>query len=122
MSVYSSAGTGRSYLATGAFWAGACERALKTIAQSVLALLTVDATTNILNIDFKSAAGVALTAGAISILMSIVSAPIGPAGSASIVNDRPTAATEAAETLPADPNATAELPTTNQPRPLRWGP
>ncbi len=81
--------TGRSYLATGAFWGGAAERCIKTIAQSLLALLTVDAATTVFNIDLRTAAGIALTAGAVSLLTSIVSAPIGPPGSPSMVNDRP---------------------------------
>lgn len=80
---------GRSYLATGAFWGGAMERCVKTIAQSLLALLAVDAATTLFNLDFRMAAGVALTAGAVSLLTSIVSAPIGPPGSPSMVNDRP---------------------------------
>ncbi len=88
--------TGRSYLATGAFWGGAAERCIKTIAQTVLALLTVDASTSVFNLDFKMAAGIALTAGAVSLLTSIVSAPIGPPGSPSMVNDRPAPVTDVA--------------------------
>lgn len=83
--------TGRSYLATGAFWAGAFERAAKTVAQALLALLTVDAASSVLNLDFRMAAGVALTAGLVSLLTSVVSAPIGPPGSPSMVQDRPAA-------------------------------
>lgn len=78
----------RPYLATGAFWAGAAERCVKTIAQVVLALFTVDAATTVFTIDYKIAAGVALTAGLVSLLMSIVSGPVGPPGSPSLVNDR----------------------------------
>lgn len=80
----------RSYLATGAFWAGACERAVKTIAQVLVALLTVDAATTVFSIDYRTAAGVALTAGLVSVLTSIVTGPIGPPGP-SAVNDRPAA-------------------------------
>lgn len=89
MSMPQPAPVSRPLLATGAFWGGAAERALKTIAQSLLALLTVDAASNLFNLDFKMAASVALTAGAVSLLTSIVSAPIGPPGSPSLVNDRP---------------------------------
>ncbi len=96
MSIPVPAPTGRSYLATGAFWGGAMERCVKTIAQSLLALLTVDAATSVFNLDFKMAAGVALTAGAVSLLTSVVSAPIGPPGSPSMVNDRPAPVTDVA--------------------------
>ncbi len=78
----------RSYLQTGAFWAGASERAAKTVAQVVLALLTVDAATTVFTIDYRTAAGVAVTAGLVSILTSVVSGPVGPPGSPSLVNDR----------------------------------
>jgi hypothetical protein len=78
----------RPYLQTGAFWSGAAERCAKTIAQVVLALLTVDASTSVFAIDWKTTAGIALTAGFVSVLTSVVSGPIGPPGSPSMVNDR----------------------------------
>lgn len=81
----------RSYLMTAAWWSGAAERSLKTISQTLLALLTVDAATpaNVLSLDWKYVAVGALMAGFISLLTSVVSGPIGPPGSPSMVNDRP---------------------------------
>ncbi len=86
----------RSFLLTGAFWSGCFERACKTVAQALLALLTADAATSVLNVDFRMAAGIALTAGLVSVLTSVVSAPFGPPGSPSMVNDRPAPATDVA--------------------------
>lgn len=86
----------RSYLATGAFWGGAAERCVKTVAQTLLALLTVDAATSVFSLNWPQVAGIALTAGAVSLLTSVVSAPIGPPGSPSMVNDRPAPVTDVA--------------------------
>lgn len=67
------------------FWADAGERALKTIAQSLLSLLVVgDQVFSILNVNFAQAGGVALSAGVISILMSIVTASVTSTDSASL--------------------------------------
>jgi hypothetical protein len=86
----------RSYLATGAFWAGALERVARTIAQVLLSFLAVDSTANVVgngrdvfNLDWKYAFAVALTSGLASLLMSVAGGPIGPPGSPSFVNDRP---------------------------------
>jgi hypothetical protein len=68
-----------SVLTTGAFWVSALERAVKTAAQSVLAILGVGAVTPA-DIDWKEAllgAGIGALA---SLLTSIASAPIGNAG------------------------------------------
>ncbi len=87
---------GRSYLAPGAVWGGAMERAVRTVAQAVLAIVTVDATSTAFAIDWRYTAGPALLAGVISILTSVVAAPIGPPGSPSMVNDRPAPVTDVA--------------------------
>lgn len=79
----------RPYLQTGAFWSGAAERCLRTICQVLLSVLTVDGAADAFHLDWKYAAGIALTAGLTSLLMSVVAGPIGPPGSPSIVNDRP---------------------------------
>lgn len=78
----------RSYLMTGSFWAGAAERAVKTAAQTLIAQMAATQVIDAFHIDYKTAAGVALFAAMLSVLMSIGSAPIGPAGP-SMVNDRP---------------------------------
>lgn len=61
------------------FWKAAAERAIKTLAQTLIALLAVGQTT-ILTIDYKQAAAVAATATVLSILSSIVSSNIGNPG------------------------------------------
>ena len=69
-----------------AFWAAAFERAIKTVAQTLLSLWLVgDVMFNILTVDWTSALGVAAGAGVISLLTSIVSLPVGDSGSPSLV-------------------------------------
>lgn len=60
-----------SYLASKAFWIGAGERAVKTVAQSALALLTTDAVVNAFHIGWSTLAGVSLGAGLLSVLTSL---------------------------------------------------
>lgn len=56
------------------FWKDAGERAVKTIAQTLLALWLVgDVAFNALSVDWGEALGVALGAGVISVLTSLVS-------------------------------------------------
>lgn len=66
------------------FWKDAVERAVRTVAQAWLAVLTVSGT-NLLNADLKAMAAVGATAGAVSILMSIVASGNGNAKSASFI-------------------------------------
>lgn len=67
------------------FWADASERAVKTIAQALLALfVTSDQVFNILTVNWLQALGVAGGAGVISILTSIVSAKVTSSSSASL--------------------------------------
>lgn len=58
---------------TRVFWAGAAERALKTVAQSVAAVLGVGAV-GILSVDWPQTLSVAAAAGLLSILTSIADA------------------------------------------------
>jgi hypothetical protein len=58
---------------TKAFWEDATERAVKTIAQTALALLTVQGV-SLLNFDYKALLAACLLAGVISLLTSIISA------------------------------------------------
>lgn len=59
-----------SYLATRAFWIGAAERAVKTVAQAGIALLTA-AGTDLLHVDWVQGGAVALGAGVLSVLTSL---------------------------------------------------
>lgn len=68
------------------------ERAVKSAAQALLGLWALDAGFNVVNADFGLAAGVAGGAAVLSVLTSIVSAPFGKGGSASLVQVAPTMA------------------------------
>ena len=61
------------------FWKAAFERAVKTLAQSLIAVLAVGHTT-ILTVDWQQAGAVALTATALSLLSSVASATAGNPG------------------------------------------
>lgn len=68
-----------SVLRTGAFWAAAVERAVRTAAQTALGVLTAAGATP-LDIDWKEAGLAVLVASAISLLMSIVATGVGNVG------------------------------------------
>jgi hypothetical protein len=74
---------------TVAFWKGALERAIKSAAGALLTLWTTDVVFDALNVNWKQALGVALGSAVVSVLMSVVSVGVGPAGSPSLVPDRP---------------------------------
>ena len=57
---------------TAAFWKGAGERAIKTTAQSAIAVLTADVT-GLLDVNWVVTASVAGLAGLVSVLTSIAS-------------------------------------------------
>lgn len=80
-------------LTTKAFWVGAGERAAKTAAQTWISLFGADAVFDVLHVHWQAALGIGLGAALLSILTSIASAPASPAGSPSLVDDRPTAVT-----------------------------
>jgi hypothetical protein len=72
-----------------AFWKDAAERAVKTFAQSLVALIGAGAV-NIVLLDWPDIFGISATAALVSVLTSVVSLPIGDNGSASLVSvDRP---------------------------------
>lgn len=72
-------------LFTTTFWADASERALKTVAQAILSLWIVgDQLFNLVSVDWTQTLGVALGAGVISILTSIISASVTSSDSASL--------------------------------------
>ena len=58
-------------LTSKAFWASATERAVKTVAQTALAVIGTDQLVSALSIDWAEIGGVALLAGILSILTSI---------------------------------------------------
>ena len=58
-------------LTSKAFWASAGERAVKTVAQTALAILGTDQLISALEVDWTEVGGVALLAGILSLLTSI---------------------------------------------------
>jgi hypothetical protein len=64
---------------SGGFWKAAAERAIKTLAQSLIAVLAIGQVT-VLTVDWAQAAAVAATAGILSVLTSIASSGIGNPG------------------------------------------
>lgn len=68
-----------SVLTTKAFWGAAIERAVKTFAQSVLAVVGIAGVTPA-DIDWKQALAVGGLGALASLLTSVVSAPVGNAG------------------------------------------
>ena len=68
------------------FWKAAAERATKTFAQAALALLVGDGL-GVLDVDWAKVGSVGLLAAVASVLTSVVSAPFGPVGSPSVVED-----------------------------------
>lgn len=68
------------------FWTETSERALKTLAQTFLALTAAEAVFEAFTADWQTIAGVSLGAAILSLATSIVSANIGPdKGSPSLV-------------------------------------
>lgn len=74
---------------TTAFWRGAAERAAKSAAQALLLLWVGDGAFDVWTVDWRLAGGVAAGAVLLSLLTSATSAGTGPAGSPSLVDDRP---------------------------------
>lgn len=75
---------------SGTFWKESFERAAKSAAQALIGLWTLDGIFNIVTVDFGLAAGVAGGAFVLSLLTSVVSAPIGQNGSPSLVETKAT--------------------------------
>lgn len=68
------------------FWKAAFERAVKTVAQALVLFFGADYL-DWFNMDLERVAGVVIGAAVTSLLTSIVSAPVGPSGSPSLVTD-----------------------------------
>lgn len=69
-----------------AFWKATAERAVKTFAQALLALVTIGAT--LTDTDWAAALSVSATAALMSVLSSIVSAGVGDPESPSLTSGR----------------------------------
>jgi hypothetical protein len=61
------------------FWRGSLERALKTFAQTLAALIGANAV-NVIDIDWPALAGISATAAVVSVLTSVASYNVGAAG------------------------------------------
>jgi hypothetical protein len=69
------------------FWLDAGERAIRTVAQSWLGVLTISGT-NLLNANLKAIVAVGVTAGIISLLTSVVASGTGNSQSASLIDSK----------------------------------
>ncbi len=67
------------------FFTDSAERAVKTAAQTSVALLTADGVLGLLDVDWGQGASVVGLAALVSLLTSVASAPAGDAGTASAV-------------------------------------
>lgn len=68
---------------TNQFWLDLIERAGKTFVQGILAVLTVQGVSSVLQVDWASALAVAGTAALVSVLTSLLSFRFGVSGTAS---------------------------------------
>lgn len=72
------------------FWKGAGERALKTLLQTLIVTGGADQF-NLLTLDWKAVFSIAASAAVLSLITSVISAPLGPAsteGTPSLTDDR----------------------------------
>ena len=69
---------------TTTFWKSAAERAIKTVAQALIAVIAAT-TFDWFTADWQAIAGTAATAGVLSLLSSIASAGIGDKGTTSLL-------------------------------------
>jgi hypothetical protein len=70
---------------TKTFWTAAAERALRTVAQALIAVIAATSFDWFTAANWQAIAGTALTAGVLSLLTSIASAGIGDKGTPSMV-------------------------------------
>jgi hypothetical protein len=92
-----------SYLVSGAFWAQSAERAVKTFAQSAIALLTGQGI-GLLDINWMHVFSVAGLAAVVSVLTSVGSGPFSQNGTPNLVRGK-SAQAPAAEKLVPQPAA-----------------
>jgi hypothetical protein len=84
---------------TRSFWILASERALKTVAQTFLALAAAVGVFDALQADWQTMLGVSIGAGLLSYATSIVSAEIGTSADPSLVKTQPGWAEEAPDEI-----------------------
>lgn len=73
---------------TAAFWKDTAERAIKTLAQTLIAVLVVGGVVlNIFTVDWMNALGIGLGAMVVSVLTSILSSFVGTSDTASLVSN-----------------------------------
>lgn len=70
---------------TRAFWTSTADRAVKSFAQALILLWGADAGFNVLEVNIPTAFGLAGGAAILSLLTSLVSAPVGDKGTASFL-------------------------------------
>lgn len=70
------------------FWVSAFERAVKTVAQTAIATIVAANASSLFDVDTWSVVGVSALAGVLSVLTSIVGAPVGPSNSPSVTKSR----------------------------------
>ncbi len=75
-------------LLTGTFWLDTLERAIKTAAQTLLALVGVNVT-DVASLNWQEMAITTAVSTGLSVLTSIVSSGIGEPGTASLLNPAP---------------------------------
>lgn len=68
------------------FWLAAGERSIKTAAQVVVTFLGADLI-DAFAVDYTRVAGIALGAAVVSVLTSLISAPVSPTGTPSLVDE-----------------------------------
>lgn len=70
---------------TAAFWTGAFDRAIKSLAQTLILLWFTSDVVNMFEVNWVQSLGVGAGALVLSLLTSIVSAPVGDRGSTSVM-------------------------------------
>jgi hypothetical protein len=72
---------------TAAFWMATAERAIKTLAQTLISVLVVGGVVlNIFTVDWVNALGIGLGAMVVSVLTSILSSFVGSSDSPSLIS------------------------------------
>jgi len=81
------------------FWKAAFERAVKTAVQAVVLAIGAAQGAALFALDWKNVAGAALGGAAVSLLTSLISLPIGPADSPSLISEPATTTSPAASSI-----------------------